>query len=102
MNVRFEGDVRAGSSLRKHGISFEEARTVFNDPLAVIFDDEDHSVEEWPGREKCEQNIIWITPKPVPIVLPAGLIRMNWWLFLTGIFLKFLRLRNQSKRSFGR
>nr|WP_274542404.1 BrnT family toxin [Candidatus Oscillochloris fontis] len=31
---------------QKHGISFEEAKTVFDDPLAVIFDDEIHSVYE--------------------------------------------------------
>jgi uncharacterized protein len=47
MNVQFEWDLKkAAANLRKHGISFEEARTVFNDPLAVIFDDEDHSREE--------------------------------------------------------
>ena len=27
-------------------MSFDEASTVFDDPLAVIFDDEDHSIEE--------------------------------------------------------
>lgn len=31
---------------RKHGVSFEEAETVFLDPLALIFDDEWHSVNE--------------------------------------------------------
>jgi len=47
MGVRFECDLKkADTNLRKHGISFEEARTVFNDPLATIFDDEDHSAEE--------------------------------------------------------
>ena len=47
MNVRFEWDLKkADANLRKHGISFEEARTVFNDPFAVIFDDEDHSGSE--------------------------------------------------------
>ncbi|MEQ1655854.1 MAG: BrnT family toxin [Nitrospira sp.] len=30
----------------KHGISFEEAMTVFNDPLAHIFGDSDHSMTE--------------------------------------------------------
>lgn len=30
----------------KHGITFEEAKTVFLDPLARIFDDENHSVGE--------------------------------------------------------
>ena len=31
---------------RKHGISFDEASTVFGDPLAAIFDDEAHSQGE--------------------------------------------------------
>jgi len=30
----------------KHGVPFEEALTVFADPLARIFDDPDHSLEE--------------------------------------------------------
>jgi hypothetical protein len=37
---------KAASNISKHGVSFEEALTVFRDPLARIFDDEDHSVEE--------------------------------------------------------
>jgi uncharacterized protein len=42
--VRFEWDEeKAQSNRRKHGVSFEEARTVFDDPLAAIFDDEQHS-----------------------------------------------------------
>ena len=31
---------------RKHGISFDEAQTVFLDPFAETFDDPDHSVDE--------------------------------------------------------
>lgn len=31
---------------QKHGVSFEEAQTVFDDSLALIFDDEAHSIEE--------------------------------------------------------
>ncbi len=47
MDVFFEWDPpKASANLRKHGISFDEARTVFNDPLAAIFDDEDHSEGE--------------------------------------------------------
>lgn len=30
----------------KHGISFEEATTVFDDPNGIIFDDPDHSEKE--------------------------------------------------------
>ncbi|HEY4761256.1 MAG TPA: BrnT family toxin [Thermoguttaceae bacterium] len=37
---------KARLNLRKHRVSFEEASTVFIDPLACIFDDEDHSQEE--------------------------------------------------------
>ena len=47
MNLRFEWDSKkAASNLAKHGVSFEEALTVFSDPLARIFDDEDHTSEE--------------------------------------------------------
>jgi uncharacterized protein len=37
---------KARSNLRKHGVSFEEASTVFLDPLAITFPDPDHSDEE--------------------------------------------------------
>jgi uncharacterized protein len=47
MPYRFEWDGRkATANLRKHGVSFDEASTVFDDPLAVIFDDEVHSTAE--------------------------------------------------------
>ena len=47
MSLKFEWDPKkAESNLSKHGVSFEEALTVFGDPLARIFDDEDHSIEE--------------------------------------------------------
>lgn len=37
---------KAESNLKKHGVSFEEAMTVFLDPLAYAFEDESHSVRE--------------------------------------------------------
>ena len=37
---------KATINLQVHKVSFEEASTVFDDPLAVIFPDEDHSIEE--------------------------------------------------------
>ena len=47
MSLRFEWDPKkAAANLAKHGVSFEEALTVFSDPVARIFDDEDHSLEE--------------------------------------------------------
>ena len=39
-------DEKAESNLEKHGVSFEEAATVFDDPLYVDFYDPDHSVNE--------------------------------------------------------
>ncbi len=45
--MKFSWDPRkADSNLRKHGIAFDEALAVFNDPLALIFDDMVHSEEE--------------------------------------------------------
>jgi len=42
--MRFEWDSRKAASNRtKHGISFEEAATVFGDPLGRIVDDPRHS-----------------------------------------------------------
>jgi len=45
--LRFEWSARkASSNLAKHGVSFDEARTVFEDPLGRIADDPRHSVGE--------------------------------------------------------
>ena len=50
MDLRFEWDRRkATANEAKHGVSFEEALTVFSDPLARIFDDPEHSSTESPG-----------------------------------------------------
>lgn len=45
--LRFEWDAKkAGANILKHGVSFEEACTVFADENAVLFDDPDHSDAE--------------------------------------------------------
>lgn len=45
--INFEWDgLKAATNKRKHGISFEEARTVFYDDNAIEFDDPDHSKNE--------------------------------------------------------
>lgn len=45
--MRFEWDSdKAASNLAKHGVSFEEASTVFGDPLATTIADPDHAVGE--------------------------------------------------------
>lgn len=47
MGLKFEWDQeKAKSNLKKHRVSFEEASTLFADPLARIFDDEEHSMYE--------------------------------------------------------
>jgi uncharacterized DUF497 family protein len=43
----FSWDARkALSNLKKHGVSFEEAATVFSDPEALDWDDPEHSESE--------------------------------------------------------
>jgi uncharacterized DUF497 family protein len=47
VRFRFEWDLRkAAENLAKHRVPFEEAASVFNDPLAYTFADPDHSVGE--------------------------------------------------------
>jgi hypothetical protein len=45
--MRFAWDKKKASrNLVKHSISFEEATTVFGDPLSNTFPDQDHSIAE--------------------------------------------------------
>ena len=45
--LRFDWDPRKDSAnQRKHGVSFEEALTVFSDERALLIDDPDHSDDE--------------------------------------------------------
>ncbi|MEX2153309.1 MAG: BrnT family toxin [Gemmatimonadaceae bacterium] len=47
MAFTFEWDPRkAGRNLKKHGVSFLEALTVFQDPLGQVVDDDRHSIAE--------------------------------------------------------
>ncbi|MBM3327238.1 MAG: BrnT family toxin [Calditrichaeota bacterium] len=39
-------DAKAEANLCKHGISFAEAESVFDDPLSAVFNDPDHSIQE--------------------------------------------------------
>jgi len=39
-------DTKNKTNIQKHGVSFEEAQTVFFDDNAIEFDDPDHSCEE--------------------------------------------------------
>lgn len=47
MSAKCEWDPKkAESNLKKHRVSFEEACTVFDDPLFITFLDEEHSIDE--------------------------------------------------------
>jgi len=47
MDLAFEWDPsKAAANVRKHGVTFDEASTVFGDPLASVFADPDHSLAE--------------------------------------------------------
>ncbi len=46
-DIRFEWDpAKAQRNLRKHGVSFEGAQTVFSDERALLLDDPDQSTQE--------------------------------------------------------
>ena len=45
--LQFEWDeTKAEKNIRGHGVSFEEAATVFSDPEFITFLDEEHSAQE--------------------------------------------------------
>ena len=47
MGLHFEwDDKKARKNLKDHGVGFDEAKTAFIDPVAYIFADEAHSINE--------------------------------------------------------
>ncbi len=47
MKLLFEWDSnKANRNLKKHRVSFEEAKTVFSDPLLLTYRDDDHFEQE--------------------------------------------------------
>lgn len=47
MTLSFEWDeIKAESNFKKHNVSFEEGKTVFNDPFLYSFPDDEHSIDE--------------------------------------------------------
>jgi uncharacterized DUF497 family protein len=47
MAAQFEWDPKkAKANLSKHDISFEEASTIFDDPMFITFLDNEHSIDE--------------------------------------------------------
>ena len=48
--MEFEWDTnKATVNLSKHSVSFDEAKTVFQDPFYIVFDDPDHSFQ----KDRC-------------------------------------------------
>ena len=45
MQFGWDGE-KARQNIKKHKVSFDEAMTVFYDPLSVTFNDADHSIHE--------------------------------------------------------
>jgi uncharacterized protein len=46
--IDFEWDTtKAESNIQKHGMSFDEASTVFSDPFELTISDPDHSIGEY-------------------------------------------------------
>ena len=63
--VLFEWDPeKAKRNLKKHGVAFDEAVTVFYDPLSATFDDPDHS--------EGEQRLITVGFSSQPRLLVVG------------------------------
>jgi len=61
--IDFEWDtVKAQANIQKHGVSFDEARTVFTDPFELTISDPDHSVGEYRflsiGRSERDRIIV--------------------------------------------
>ena len=47
MEHRFEwDDEKAKTNLKKHDVDFQEASTIFDDPMFITFLDEEHSIDE--------------------------------------------------------
>ena len=61
--LSFKWDPRkAATNRRKHGVSFEEAATVFSDDRALVIDDPDHSEAEDRFHESlaiCGEHRVW-------------------------------------------
>jgi uncharacterized DUF497 family protein len=77
----FEWDPqKATQNLKKHGVSFHEAATVFDDPLSIAVADPDHSFDEdrytLVGRSNRGRLLIVLqTVAPIGF---ASSVRVNW------------------------
>ena len=73
MPLTFEWDEnKSAKNEKKHGITFGEAKTVFNDPFAITIDEPGHSDGEYRFLDigfssKGEVLVVWYTPKETKI-----------------------------------
>ena len=70
----FEWDPnKAVANRRKHGVGFEQAATVFKDPLAVSIYDEDHSDQEerWITLGKADNGQLLVVIHTYQEISPA-------------------------------
>ena len=89
---------KAASNLKKHGVSFDEASTVFADPLALAIDDllePDSSSACRPAGASCSSCTRSSTMKPSGSSAPVGLRRTSGG----GMKKKVTRHREPSKAS---
>ncbi len=69
MPLTFEWDQsKSERNETEHGITFDEAKTVFNDPFAITIDDPDHSYSEYRFIDigfssKGEVLVVWYTER---------------------------------------
>lgn len=75
MQYHFEWDpAKARSNLRKHGVSFEQAATVFRDPRALSLYDRQHSAteERWMtlGVSQTGGLLAWCTTRFMKLTKP--------------------------------
>lgn len=69
MTLRFEWDQnKSEANERKHAVTFEEAKTVFNDPFSITINDPDHSNEEYRYVDiglssKSRVLVVWYTER---------------------------------------
>ena len=86
MNFELEWDrQKADANRETHGIAFNEAITVFGDPLALIVDDPDHSADErreiiigYSGKHRLLL-IGSMTPSGPPCTRRWPSRRPTWW-----------------------
>ena len=73
MSLPFDWDrVKAASNLRKHGVSFEEAVTAFDDPAFLLEPDVEHSWSEdrliLIGRSERQRVLFVVHVERLPII----------------------------------